>query len=83
MAYHTKENHICTLADLRAQQAEFPHCIPDGIFILHEDCRPGDDIKPVINADDHVVEFEITPNRPTACPSSAWPGRCPPPLTRR
>ena len=64
VAYHTKENHICTLADLRAQQAEFPHCIPDGIFILHEDCRPGDDIKPVINADDHVVEFEITPNRP-------------------
>ena len=64
VAYHTKENHICTLADLRAQQAEFPHCIPDGIFILHEDCQPGDDIKPVINADDHVVEFEITPNRP-------------------
>ena len=26
--------------------------------------KPGDDIKPVINADDHVVEFEITPNRP-------------------
>ena len=64
VAYHTKENHICTLADLRAQQAEFPHCIPDGIFILHEDCVPGEDIKPVINADDHVVEFEITPNRP-------------------
>ena len=64
VAYHTKENHICTLADLRAQQAEFPHCIPDGIFILHEGCQPGDDIKPVINADDHVVEFEITPNRP-------------------
>ena len=26
--------------------------------------KPGDDIKPVINADDHVVELEITPNRP-------------------
>ena len=64
VAYNTKTDAICTLADLRAQQAEFPHCIPDGIFILHEDCKPGDDIKPVINADDHVVEFEITPNRP-------------------
>ena len=63
-AYNTKTNTICALADLRAEQAEFPHCIPDGIFILHEDCKPGDDIKPVINADDHVVEFEITPNRP-------------------
>ena len=64
-AYNTKTNTICTLADLHAEQKEFPHCIPDGIFILHEEgIRPGDDIKPIINADDHVVEFEITPNRP-------------------
>lgn len=65
VAYHTKTDSICTLADLRAQQAEFPHCIPDGIFVLREEgVKPGDDIKPVIGADDHVVEFEITPNRP-------------------
>ena len=64
VAYNTKSNSICTLEDLHAQQAEFPHCIPDGIFVLNEDCKPGDDIKPVIGLDDHVVEFEITPNRP-------------------
>ena len=64
VAYNTDQAFICTLADLHAQQAEFPHCIPDGIFVLREDCAPGDDIKPVIGADDHVVEFEITPNRP-------------------
>ena len=65
VAYNTKSASICTLADLHAEQKEFPHCIPDGIFILHEeDLNLGDDIKPVINADDHVVEFEITPNRP-------------------
>ena len=64
VAYNTKSNTICTLEDLHAQQAEFPHCIPDGIFVLNEDCKPGDDIKPVIGLDDHVVEFEITPNRP-------------------
>ncbi len=64
LALDTKTERICTLADLHAEQREFPHCIPDGIFILQEDCRPGDDIKPVIGADDHVVEFEITPNRP-------------------
>ena len=40
MAYNTKMDSICTLADLHAQQAEFPHCIPDGIFILREDCKP-------------------------------------------
>nr|WP_326125733.1 phenylalanine--tRNA ligase subunit beta [uncultured Oscillibacter sp.] len=64
VAFNTKTETICTLADLRAEQREFPHCIPDGIFVLHEDCKPGDDIRPVIGADDHVVEFEITPNRP-------------------
>ena len=64
-AYNTKTNIICTLADLHAEQKEFPHCIPDGIFVLHEEgIQNGDDIKPVIGADDHVVEFEITPNRP-------------------
>ena len=65
VALNTKSQTICTLADLHADQKEFPHCIPDGIFILHEEgVKPGDDIKPVIGAEDHVVEFEITPNRP-------------------
>ena len=30
VALDTKKEHICTLEDLHAQQAEFPHCIPDG-----------------------------------------------------
>ena len=65
VAFNTKTNSYCTLSDLHAQQAEFPHCIPDGIFVLREEgIAPGDNIKPIINADDHVVEFEITPNRP-------------------
>ena len=65
VAYNTKTASICTLADLHAEQKEFPHCIPDGIFILHEEgIAPGEDIKPIIGMDDHVVEFEITPNRP-------------------
>ncbi len=64
-AYDTAKGHICTLADLRADQREFPHCIPDGIWVLEADSgKPGDDIAALIGADDHVVEFEITPNRP-------------------
>ena len=65
VAYNTKEGTICTLADLHAEQREFPHCITDGIFVLNEEgVQPGDDMAKVIGADDHVVEFEITPNRP-------------------
>ena len=65
VAYNTKSDSICTLADLHAEQREFPHCIADGIFVLREDdVKPGDDIAKVIGYDDSVVEFEITPNRP-------------------
>ena len=64
VAYNTKTDSICTLEDLHAEQREFPHCIADGIFVLNEDVKPGDDMAVVIGADDHVVEFEITPNRP-------------------
>ena len=64
VAYDNARGQICTLADLRAKQEEFPHCIADGIFVIHEDCQPGDDVGALIGMDDHVVEFEITPNRP-------------------
>ena len=64
VAYNTEKDAICTLADLHAEQKEFPNCIEDGILILHEDCRPGDDMSLLLGRDDHVVEFEITPNRP-------------------
>ena len=64
VAYDTKKNAILSLDDLRAKQEEFPHCISDGILILNEDCKPGDDMAVILGRDDHVVEFEITPNRP-------------------
>lgn len=64
IAYDNPNGKICTLDDLHAKQEEFPHCIPDGIFVLHEECAPGDDVGALIGMDDHVVEFEITPNRP-------------------
>ena len=64
VAYDTAKGSVLTPEDLRARQEEFPHCINDGILILHEDCRPGDDMGALLGMDDHVVEFEITPNRP-------------------
>ena len=64
VAYDTARNRILTPEDLHAKQEEFPHCIADGILILHEDCKPGDDMGVLLGLDDHVVEFEITPNRP-------------------
>ena len=65
VAYNTKSDAICTLEDLHAEQKEFPHCIPDGIFILREeDAEPGLNVARILGFDDSIVEFEITPNRP-------------------
>ena len=64
VAFDTARDHICTLEDLHAKQEEFPHCITDGILILPDSKTPGEDVGKLLGLDDHVVEFEITPNRP-------------------
>ena len=55
---------LCGLEELGLSKNDFPYAIEDGIFILEEECRIGQDINEVIGNDDTVVEFEITNNRP-------------------
>ena len=55
---------LCSLKELGLTLGDFPYAIEDGIWILQEDCKPGDDINTVIGNDDTVVDFEITNNRP-------------------
>lgn len=55
---------LCSLKELGLTLNDFPYAIEDGIWILQEDCKPGDDINTVIGSDDTVVDFEITNNRP-------------------
>ena len=55
---------LCSPKELGLTLGDFPYAIEDGIWILQEDCKPGDDINTVIGNDDTVVDFEITNNRP-------------------
>ena len=55
---------LCSLKELDLTLGDFPYAIEDGIWIIEEDCKPGDDINVVIGNDDTVVDFEITNNRP-------------------
>lgn len=55
---------LCSLKELGLTHNDFPYAIEDGIWILEEDCKPGDDINKIIGNDDTVVDFEITNNRP-------------------
>ena len=55
---------LCSLQELNLTIGDFPYAVEDGIWIIQEDCKPGDDINTVIGNDDTVVDFEITNNRP-------------------
>ncbi len=55
---------LCSLKELDLTLGDFPYAIEDGIWIIEEDCKPGDDINTVIGNDDTIVDFEITNNRP-------------------
>ncbi|HEX3026698.1 MAG TPA: phenylalanine--tRNA ligase subunit beta [Clostridia bacterium] len=55
---------MCSIGELGLTLNDFPYAEENGIFIMKEECRPGQDIREVLGMDDTVVEFEITPNRP-------------------
>lgn len=55
---------LCSLGELNLTTHDFPYAIEDGIFIIQEDCKIGQDIQSAIGLDDTSVEFEITSNRP-------------------
>jgi len=55
---------LCSLKELNLTVNDFPYAIEDGIWIIEEECKPGDDINKIIGNNDTVVDFEITNNRP-------------------
>ena len=55
---------LCSLKELGLDTHDFPYAIEDGIFILQEECKAGEDIASVLKFGDSVIDFEITNNRP-------------------
>ena len=60
---------LCSFKELGLDNRDFPAAFEDGIWILSDDeeltgLKVGQDIREAVGLDDHVVEFEITPNRP-------------------
>ena len=55
---------FCGLETLGLTAHDFPYADPEGVFVIEEDCKLGEDIHTAIGLDDTSVEFEITSNRP-------------------
>ena len=58
------EGMMCSVAELGVTVHDFPYAIEDGILIIQECCKPGDNIRDALGINDTTVEFEITSNRP-------------------
>lgn len=55
---------MCSAKELGIPDKVIPLAHKDGIYILGQEYPLGSDIKEVLGLNDHVIEFEITPNRP-------------------
>ncbi|PKR79238.1 phenylalanine--tRNA ligase subunit beta [Halalkalibacillus sediminis] len=57
------EGMICSLQELGMDEKFVPEKYQDGIYVIEEEVTPGEPACPLLNLDDTVIEFELTPNR--------------------
>lgn len=57
------EGMLCSAIELGISSSIAPKHAENGIYILPEDTKIGEDIKNVLGLDDYVVDFELTNNR--------------------
>lgn len=55
---------MCSIEELGFTKNEYPEAPEHGIYIFDKEYDLGSDVKPILEIDDNVVEFEITSNRP-------------------
>lgn len=58
------EGMLCSLSELGLTKNDFPYAIENGIFVIEEACKLGEDVRIALGLNDTIVEFEITSNRP-------------------
>lgn len=55
---------LCSYEELGVSEACVPKGSQEGVIILGEDAKVGEDAVKLLDLDDDIIEFEITPNRP-------------------
>ncbi|WP_164668426.1 phenylalanine--tRNA ligase subunit beta [Virgibacillus doumboii] len=54
---------ICSLQELGIEDKYVPKDIAEGIFVFPEEVTVGESVEPLLNLNDAVLEFDLTPNR--------------------
>ncbi len=54
---------ICSLQELGIEEKYVPKDIAEGIFVFPNDVTIGESVAPLLNLNDAVLEFDLTPNR--------------------
>ncbi|HLR67152.1 phenylalanine--tRNA ligase subunit beta [Virgibacillus alimentarius] len=54
---------ICSLQELGIEEKFVPKDTADGIFVFPNDVEIGEDVEPLLNLNDAILEFDLTPNR--------------------
>ncbi|MBR1443633.1 MAG: phenylalanine--tRNA ligase subunit beta, partial [Firmicutes bacterium] len=55
---------LCSIEELGFTRHDYPEAPEHGIYVFKEEQKLGADVKPILEIDDNVIEFEITSNRP-------------------
>lgn len=54
---------ICSLQELGIDEKYVPKDVSEGIFVFPDDVTVGENVEPLLNLNDAVLEFDLTPNR--------------------
>ncbi|MCR5154119.1 MAG: phenylalanine--tRNA ligase subunit beta [Lachnospiraceae bacterium] len=55
---------LCSGTELGVSEGMYPGAGYNGLLVLPEDVKPGEDIKPILGLDDYIFDISITANRP-------------------
>jgi phenylalanyl-tRNA synthetase beta chain len=57
---------ICSMQELGIDEKYVPKDVEDGIYVFPDDVNIGESVEPLLNLNDAVLEFDLTPNRADA-----------------
>ncbi|WP_188206363.1 phenylalanine--tRNA ligase subunit beta [Alkalibacillus aidingensis] len=57
------EGMICSLQELGIDEKYIDEKYKDGIYVIEEEVKAGQLAAPLLNLNDHIIEFDLTPNR--------------------